>query len=449
MNNPESIDEKATESLEGALRDFPYSAVLQQLYLRGLENQKSYLATAQLKKAAMWSPNRFKLKEWLEIDEDLSGKLGDIPEPPKRQPQPKPTPPPPQVTSPKPQEKKDENPTVEVRKEQPAPKPIEVPKPTPPPAPKKSESTVEAHRTQLGDDLSHLPPKVREIVEKSRRLKNQYGGTGVPIPEEAPEKVERPEIPPVEQVRKEAPSEPETLEEVIKEVAEEQAEIAPTFDEQVDTTETEPIEIDMSGVSLPPLLDVDPVEEDEEVEERTFARPIVLDELTEVSRQEEAVELDFTAWLRMKAGRSEEPVEEETLEEVSTDIQWSEVAESAAEKEPVVEVEEEKKADSKLKKMQLIDKFIEDQPKISPMKKSENVSVNQYEKPKRIDVSAMGSEVGDDFITETLAQVYKQQGALDKALSAYEILRLKYPEKSSFFADQISEIRRLLRKSGN
>ncbi|NVK27497.1 MAG: hypothetical protein HWE14_05600 [Flavobacteriia bacterium] len=441
LNNPESIDDKATESLEGALRDFPYSAVLQQLYLRGLENQKSYLATAQLKKAAMWSPNRFKLKEWLEIDEDLSGKLGDLPERPKRETPPRPEPKKEVATPP---EKKEEERPKSTIDQKPEPKPISLPpkessKPVQLP---KKEAPVEGHRTQLGDDLSHLPPKVREIVEKSRRLKNQYGTSGVPIPEEAPEKVERPEVTAPTSVVKDEPEEDlsETLEEVVEEVVPEEVEDNSTDEGQ---EEQEPVEIDMTGVSLPPLLDVASQNDEEEAEERTFARPIILDELTSTSRQEEAVELDFTAWLRMKAGKSEEPTEVEAAEEVSTEIHWSEAAESAPEEKEA----EEKVETSKLKKMQLIDRFIQDQPKISPLKRAESASVNQHEKQKSIDVSAMGSEVGDDFITETLAQVYKQQGALDKALSAYEILRLKYPEKSSFFADQISEIRRLKRKS--
>jgi hypothetical protein len=46
-------------------------------------------------------------------------------------------------------------------------------------------------------------------------------------------------------------------------------------------------------------------------------------------------------------------------------------------------------------------------------------------------------------MTETLAKVYLEQKKYNKAIQAYEILILKYPEKSSFFADRINEIKNL------
>jgi tetratricopeptide (TPR) repeat protein len=85
----------------------------------------------------------------------------------------------------------------------------------------------------------------------------------------------------------------------------------------------------------------------------------------------------------------------------------------------------------KKKKAQLIDKFIETSPKIPPIKHGVTSTVT-------FDLNA-----GDNsyLMTETLARVYLEQKKYQKAIQAYEILILKYPEKSSFFADRISDIK--------
>jgi len=82
------------------------------------------------------------------------------------------------------------------------------------------------------------------------------------------------------------------------------------------------------------------------------------------------------------------------------------------------------------KKLALIDRFIENNPKIPPVKA--DAKAPELPKP---DPSHL--------MTETLARVYLEQKKYQKAIQAYEILILKYPEKSSFFADRISEIKRL------
>jgi len=46
-------------------------------------------------------------------------------------------------------------------------------------------------------------------------------------------------------------------------------------------------------------------------------------------------------------------------------------------------------------------------------------------------------------MTETLARIYLEQKNYDKAIQSYRILSLKYPEKSSFFANQIKAIKEL------
>ena len=85
----------------------------------------------------------------------------------------------------------------------------------------------------------------------------------------------------------------------------------------------------------------------------------------------------------------------------------------------------------KQKKLALIDKFIEANPKIPPIKKEAESSF-------KLELS---SENSPYLMTETLARVYLEQNKYDKAIQAYEILILKYPEKSSFFANRISDIK--------
>jgi len=49
------------------------------------------------------------------------------------------------------------------------------------------------------------------------------------------------------------------------------------------------------------------------------------------------------------------------------------------------------------------------------------------------------------LMTETLAKVYLEQGHYEKAITAYEILSLKYPQKSGLFANQIEAIKQINR----
>ncbi|MBC7440225.1 MAG: hypothetical protein H7250_09610, partial [Flavobacterium sp.] len=80
----------------------------------------------------------------------------------------------------------------------------------------------------------------------------------------------------------------------------------------------------------------------------------------------------------------------------------------------------------KKKKLELINKFIEASPKISPIKQNSESSFT-------IDLNKTDNS---SLMTETLARVYLEQKKYQKAIQAYEILILKYPEKSSFFADR-------------
>ena len=81
-------------------------------------------------------------------------------------------------------------------------------------------------------------------------------------------------------------------------------------------------------------------------------------------------------------------------------------------------------------KTSIIDNFIKQNPKISKVSKTEDKK------------EVLINEKQDSYLmTETLAKVYLEQNKYENAIKAYEILSLKYPEKSGFFADQIKRIR--------
>ena len=92
--------------------------------------------------------------------------------------------------------------------------------------------------------------------------------------------------------------------------------------------------------------------------------------------------------------------------------------------------------DKREKNIETINKFIEKNPKISPIKSKEPI----------IDLSETNSIEPESLMTETLARIYLEQKNYAKAIQSYKILILKYPEKSALFADQIKAIEKLQEK---
>jgi hypothetical protein len=137
----------------------------------------------------------------------------------------------------------------------------------------------------------------------------------------------------------------------------------------------------------------------------------------------------FQEWLQLSTLQPiERDVEKEIKVEKQTVLAPKPIIQTPIEPEKTAPVDLQKK-----KKELLIDKFILASPKISPVRQV-NAPVIQ------IDIN---KDDHSDLMTETLARIYLEQKKYLKAIQAYQILILKYPEKSSYFADCISDIKNL------
>ena len=98
---------------------------------------------------------------------------------------------------------------------------------------------------------------------------------------------------------------------------------------------------------------------------------------------------------------------------------------------------EDDSSDSLARKANIIEQFIKANPKIKPKKETTNL----------VQVKTAPQDT-NSLMTETLARIYLEQKKYQKAIQAYEILILKYPEKSYLFADRIEDIK-ILQQNNN
>ncbi len=104
-----------------------------------------------------------------------------------------------------------------------------------------------------------------------------------------------------------------------------------------------------------------------------------------------------------------------------------ETSKSAADK--ILEQLAQRKA-KRQKSEDLIDKFLTEQPKIDRKKAPEIEGDLSEPSTKEIEI-----------VTEKMAEIYVMQGLYEKAIATYEKLILKKPEKNSYFAQKIKELK--------
>ena len=96
-----------------------------------------------------------------------------------------------------------------------------------------------------------------------------------------------------------------------------------------------------------------------------------------------------------------------------------------------LELIDDKTTDRTPSKFDWIDDFVVQNAKIIPAKSTTS----------KKDLSKENPLSKNEIMTETLAHLYWKQKKYDEAKKAFKILSLKYPEKSSLFADHIKQIK--------
>lgn len=137
---------------------------------------------------------------------------------------------------------------------------------------------------------------------------------------------------------------------------------------------------------------------------------------------------DWLLFLKKNNGQSYQNIEEKVNEKKEKNLvqKNNDTGSNSEEKTKLLSNKERNKA--------LIDKIIDSNPGL----------IRNKEEPKFYapDTKAKESLIENEhLVTETLAKIYALQGSVNKAVRAYEILSLKFPQKSAYFASLIQKLK--------
>lgn len=387
--HPERLNATELAMLKQAVSDFPYAAPLHALYMKALQQQESYLLPAQVKRTAIATPNREALKAYYEshleavaVSETKEKISTDASAEVavKKSAQPKSSQPKPADPAPT-KPKKSATPDAPETADKKAAASGKVAA-TAPAKPKKA--------TAVSEDLSHLSEAVRNAILRSRALRGEESpsATSVELDKPVKEKPVAPEVVPAKKA--EAKKEPIETRAVTENAA------TPKKGKSQEKKAAVAEAPDVPSFELETNLDAVP--------------EAVIEKTKDGSKQEPAWEAP--------------EVREMPFSEKASFLQWLN-AETRVAPAPAVDKQKADAAGSDIKKI------IRELPKFEGNKRDGKINVFSLE-----------ADGQGRFVTETLAEIYLKQGLFEKAIKSYEVLSLKYPEKSSFFADRIRAIKK-------
>ena len=388
--HPERLNATELAMLKQAVSDFPYAAPLHALYMKALQQQESYLLPAQVKRTAIATPNREALKAYYESHleavavSETKEKISTYTSAEvavKKSAQPKSSQPKPADPAPT-KPKKSATPDAPETADKKAAASGKVAA-TAPAKPKKA--------TAVSEDLSHLSEAVRNAILRSRALrggKESPSATSVELDKPVKEKPVAPEVVPAKKA--EAKKEPIETRAVTENAA------TPKKGKSQEKKAAVAEAPDVPSFELETNLDAVP--------------EAVIEKSKDESKQEPAWEAP--------------EVREMPFSEKASFLQWLN-AETRVAPAPAVDKQKADAAGSDIKKI------IRELPKFEGNKRDGKINVFSLE-----------ADGQGRFVTETLAEIYLKQGLFEKAIKSYEVLSLKYPEKSSFFADRIRAIKK-------